>query len=469
MRLFCRYWKRSIGMPTGGEWSERPRSPVRSHQESTSKVKVGFVVETAPTGGSFEVINVAVKRHVVFAGAYGLRNAGDDAPLLVMTEGLRRLHPRVDFRFSVLARHSDPLLAEACGAQFLPNIEYQTRAHAAGKWFRGFNFGDDRGDLERVEATIRDADLVVVGAGNVLIDIAFDLFRGPIPLVASYAFMADLHRTPFMLYGITAGPLHCDRARSLSGWIARHSAVTTCRDEVSARLLREIVPDLRVEVHPDPVLGLKPASDARFEAALKEEGLTRRGLRPRLAIAWRDLEFLDFDVRILVDALRRLAREYELLFLPQCTGADCDDRDIARGIVAQLGDAEVHCLRGRHSPEVLMRFYEIADVTLAARLHGALFSVRSGTPVAGLAYLPKVSSFLATMGLSDHCIDLDEATPARIVSAIDRARRVDGRVLQQRAERLATGVLAYLARASKLLRLGTTKSQRAQQIGIASA
>ena len=106
------------------------------------------------------------RRHVVFAGAYGIQNSGDDAPLLVMTDGLRRLHPNVDFRFTVLARHSDSFLEAATGARFIANLEYQSREEATGKWFRGFNFADDRGDLEQVDATIRDADLVVAGAGN---------------------------------------------------------------------------------------------------------------------------------------------------------------------------------------------------------------------------------------------------------------------------------------------------------------
>lgn len=392
-------------------------------------------------------------RHVVFAGAYGIQNSGDDAPLLVMTDGLRRLHPEVDFRFTVLARHSDPVLEASSGSRLIPNLEYQSREEAAGKWFRGFNFADDRCELEQVEAAIRDADLVVAGAGNFLIDIAFDLFRGPVPLCASYAFMADLHRTPFMLYGITAGPLRSERARRLSAWIARRSSVATCRDQVSADLLREIDPQISVEVHPDPVLGLEPAPEARFEQALEIEKLTRRGSRPRLAIAWRDLDFLDFDGQILIDALRELARDYELLFVPQGTGRDCNDREIARAIVAEIGEADVHSLRHRHSPDVLMRFYETADVTLAARLHGAVFSARVGTPVAGLAYLPKVSSFLEAVGLGEYCVGIGEATPGSIVAAVERARQVDRRSVRNRAAGLAKGVSAYFDRASALLDL----------------
>ncbi len=72
-------------------------------------------------------------KHVVLVGAYGIQNAGDDAPLLVMTDGLRRLHPEVDFSFTVFSRHPDPLLERVGGARLLPNVEYQSRAAAEGK------------------------------------------------------------------------------------------------------------------------------------------------------------------------------------------------------------------------------------------------------------------------------------------------------------------------------------------------
>jgi len=263
-----------------------------------------------------------------------------------------------------------------------------------------------------------------------------------------------------MLYGISAGPLRSERARRLSAWIARRSAVATCRDQVSADLLREIDPHLSVEVHPDPVLGLEPAPDARFEQALELEKLARKGSRPRLAIAQRDLDFLDFDGRILIGALRELARDYELLFVPQGTGRDRNDRLIAKAIMAEIGAPDMHSLEHRHAPDVLMRFYETADVTLAARLHGAVFSARVGTPVAGLAYLPKVSSFLEAVGLGDHCVGIREATPDLIVSAVACARQVDRAAVRNRAAGLARGVSAYIERASALLDLSATDGYR---------
>ena len=392
-----------------------------------------------------------MRRKVVFAGAYGIQNAGDDAPLLVLTRALREAHPAVDFDFAVLARHPDPLLAEAAGARFVPNPEYPSRALAAGKFFRGLNPGDDRGDLERLEDEIRTADLVIAGAGNALVDLALGLFRGPVPLLALYAFLADLHATPLFLYGISAGPLATERGRELSAWIVRRAAAVTVRDAASRALLEELAPGVSVRVLPDPVLGLEPASDAAFERALERERIPRRSDRPRLALALRDLSFLGFDRASVVAALRALAPRFELLFVSQCTDRECDDRLEAEAVIRDLHGARCHVVRERHAPDVLQRFFELAEVTLAVRLHGAVFSAMAGVPVVALSYLPKVRGFLERVGLERGVHELTSATPQALCASIEAARDVDRAALRRRVRGLAAGTAEYAAIAARLL------------------
>jgi len=172
-----------------------------------------------------------------------------------------------------------------------------------------------------------------------------------------------------------------------------------------------------VALLPDPVLGLEPADDARFARALEREGIPRAGRRPRLALALRDLSFMGFGRELVLETLRRLAPECELLFVPQCTDHDCDDRLEAEALARELPGAVVHQVRARHAPDVLMRFYETAAATLAVRLHGAVFSAMAGTPVVGLAYLPKVRGFLERAG---ELQDIQVRQLERILSTCDR-------------------------------------------------
>ena len=394
-------------------------------------------------------------RHVVLVGAYGIRNAGDDAPLLVLADGLRAAYPDVDFRFTVIARHPDRLMARAAKARYVRNPEYASRAAARGKWFRGFNHGDDTRDLARIEALVRRADVVVAGAGNVLIDIALDLFRGPIPLLATYAFLCDLHRTPLMLYGVSAGPLATRRGRDGSAWIARRAHDLTVRDAASRDLLAELAPESAVTLLPDPVLGLRPCTDGALARALVSEGIPGQGERPRLALALRDLGFLGFDRGVLVDALRVLGERFELLFVPQCTDRDDDDRAEASAVARALGPRVVcHRVTRRHPPDVVMRFYEGADATLAIRLHGAVFSAMRGVPVSALVYLPKVAAFLESVGARDMCVPLEKASPAAIVEAVERATPERGRALALRCRELADVVPGYTRIVGARLGLG---------------
>lgn len=396
---------------------------------------------------------MSAPKRVVFVGAYGIQNAGDDAPLLVLTRALRARFPAERFEFTVLARHPDPLLERAARVRFLSNPEYQSRAAARGKGFRGLNPGDDRSDLDQVERAIREADLVVAGAGNALVDLAFDLFRGPVPLLALYSFLADVHQTPLLLYGISAGPLAAPRARELSGWIARRAAAVTVRDEASRALLLELAPEVAVELLPDPVLGLAPADEAAFARALAAEGIPRRGARPRLALALRDLAFLGFGRELVLATLRRLAPRFEFLFVPQSTYDECDDRLEAEALARELPEATVHRVQARHAPDVLMRFYETAEATLAIRLHGAVFSAMAGTPVVALAYLPKVRGFLERVGLAQSCFELDGLTPEVLAAAVERAARLGRTELAATCRELALGVEGYVSRAAALLGL----------------
>ncbi|MFC1705295.1 polysaccharide pyruvyl transferase family protein [Planctomycetota bacterium] len=386
------------------------------------------------------------RRRVVFFGAYGIESAGDDAPLAVLTSGFRRHFPNVDFEFVAIARHPDPLMSQRCGVRFVQNLEYESRGASVGRWFRGMNPGDAREPLERISREIEAAHVIVGGAGNMLIDVAMDLFRGPIPLCAVYAFLADLHRTPLFLYGLSAGPFSTARGRLVSGWIARRAAVVTCRDRASARLLGVLSQRRDVHLLPDPVLGLAPATDRELDDLLRAERIPRVGARPRLAVGLRETAFQGNTWHEpLVAALRELATRYELLFVPQCTYRDSDDRLVARKMIGAIGgNGTTYIIDKRYPPDVLMRVYEMACASLTIRLHAAVFSSVVGTPVVALNYLPKVAGFMSHVGSERFTYNLTGLRPDELVSAVEEAARTDGSALRHRCAALGEETLEYV-------------------------
>ena len=118
-------------------------------------------------------------RKICFAGAYGIRSQGDDAALVVLIEELR--HRIGSFEGVVIARHASEDHYSRYGLRSVQNMEYDSKAESEGKWFRGFNPSDEKEDLCMLQNELATSDLLVLGAGNFLIDYSIDLLKGPIP------------------------------------------------------------------------------------------------------------------------------------------------------------------------------------------------------------------------------------------------------------------------------------------------
>ncbi|MFO7655397.1 MAG: polysaccharide pyruvyl transferase family protein [Candidatus Krumholzibacteriia bacterium] len=362
---------------------------------------------------------------VLYAGAHGIRNAGDELPLLLMREQLEALHPARAFTHRALSRHPDPWAEEQLKVRHVPNPEHPSSAEARGRWFRGLNPGDDTAPLRRLTAEIRAADLLVIGAGNALTDLTIDVLRGPIPLLALYGFLAQVHGTPVALYGMSVGPLRTRHGRDLAGWLARSAAVVTVRDRESAELLRQLT-DERVPIHllPDATLAAEPASAHQARRALADEGIDPAP-GPWLAVGMRDpARVLGREAGAAADAalvatLDAFADTHRVLFVPQSTYVEDDDRAHAARIAGRTR-AQCHQVRGRHHPRVLMTLYGLADATLAGRLHAAVFSAAAGTPAVALGYLPKMRGFFELLGRPGDCLTPADWSNGGLTAALGR-------------------------------------------------
>ena len=172
-------------------------------------------------------------KKVLFAGAYGLENAGDDLPLILLCEKLTEHAPQFQFEFTALSRNPSRGYGKSYGIKFVKNLEYDSKEESLNKSFKGLNYGDNKEDLERVEDRIKNCDLLVLGAGNIFHDKTIDIFRGPIPLFALYIFLAKLHHKKVMLYGTSVTPLKTSLGKKLSRYIVENSDIVTLRDERS--------------------------------------------------------------------------------------------------------------------------------------------------------------------------------------------------------------------------------------------
>ena len=75
---------------------------------------------------------------------------------------------------------------------------------------------------------------------------------------------------------------------------------------------------------------------------------------------------------------------------------------------------------GQYRADVIMGLYEHVDVTVSARLHGAVFSIVAGKPVLAIDYLPKVSGFMLQVGLGENVVTLDQLSDTDSLVAMAR-------------------------------------------------
>lgn len=404
---------------------------------------------------------------VVFAGAYGIRSQGDDAALLVMVEGLRRRFP--DLQGTVVCRHADQELYASQGLRSLPNFEYESKDLSLGKWFRGFNFDDDRADLCLLQKEIAQSDLLVLGAGNALVDYVIDLLRGSIPYFVILTLMAKMTGTPVMWFGISVGPLHTEYGRNLTRLAAQLADIITLRDERSVDELRNLDWHGELTCLPDPVLGLQAVGEIITPHPAKQLALQHGG--PLIVVSVRalqdsaELSFEDY-LAGLAAVCDRLVRERgaSLLFIPQCTYTHGnlleDDREVAAEVVGRMTHQEAAFVVSDHlTVHQTSALYAGAAAALCTRLHGNVSAVVEGVPTVALSYNPKVASFMRWLGCEEQVVEPRHFTPDGIFEKLERvledreilavritSRIAEGRLQAERYVDLATEILRSSAK-----------------------
>jgi polysaccharide pyruvyl transferase WcaK-like protein len=410
---------------------------------------------------------------ILCAGAYGIRNAGDDLPLIALMEGMRAALPDRELRFRALSRHPDDEDARLLGAELVPNLEYESGEAARGRWFRGLNPDDDPEPFQRVQAEIAGCDLLVLGAGNALLDQTIGLLRGPVPLMSLYGWLARLHHRPVMLYGMSVGPLQTAWGRDLSRQLIADAAVVTVRDSGSFALCRELLARPR-EIHllPDATLAVAPPASDRAHEVLRAEGLSLPAGRPVIALGLRDLarplgaEAGLRQEKAVLGLIERWRDRAAFLFVPQSTYREDDDRMLAERLAARA-PAGSACLvvRGRHHPLDLVALYGLAAATVASRLHGAVFSAIGGTPPVGLDYLPKMRGFLDHLPGCHERVSLESLTSDALDHAVATLLADD----QARRRRLASRVSDLRAQAARYATLAVAEGLGAREGAASSA
>lgn len=305
--------------------------------------------------------------HVVMSGYYGFSNAGDDAILQSICQGIRAASDEV----AITALSNDPAQTrQLCG------VEAQPRFRA---W--------------RVFQALRRCDALLSGGGSLLQD------RTSTRSLLYYLAVirgARLLGKPVVIYANGIGPVRRPANRRRVRRAVDRAALVTLRDHASAQELREMGvrrPDLHVTA--DPVFNLAPAPEERGRALIAQTGLPEG--RPFAVVSVREWPGTEPFCRELAGVCDHLRRTHGLEILLMMMQPERDRP--AAGRIRQAMEEPSHLLDVSCAPRELMAVLGMAKLCLAMRLHTLIFAARMAVPCVGLVYDPKVDSYLKELDM----------------------------------------------------------------------
>ncbi len=348
------------------------------------------------------------KKTILLAGHYGFGNTGDEAILSAILSSLRTQQSGIEFIVS----------------------SFNPQATSAAYHVRSVHWKDIQGLLEAA----RQSDLIMIGGGGVFVDYwgvpantQLTEHHWGISYYNAIALLAALFNKPFMIHSVGVGPLLTDEGKCLTRQTFEFADVATVRDEASRDLLISIgVPAHIIRVTSDPALGLVPKQDSAFE------------IFQRAGISFEEQPVLGVCIRNWADASKGGNWKHELaagldqffetheakaIFIPfQKEEHQLEDDVVMAEDVRSLmrHRDKTHVLSEIHPPEIVKGLLSRCHAVLGMRLHSLIFAAGAGVPVVALAYDPKVTGFMESLGLSVSTIDLQKVTAGNLCQMIDQ-------------------------------------------------
>jgi len=338
------------------------------------------------------------KKKIVLAGAstYGVKNMGDDAMLYNLTQ---TLHRKIDCEIVFLARHPEAGYDDEYGIRSIKNFEHDSAAQSKGRFFYGFNRGDDRKNLDRIRQEIEDCDLVVIG-GNAFMEVSENsVMRGLVSYTVLVATLAIFMNKPYVLYGLHGHPPTDALTAGVARFVCSNAEMVSVRENFYRDALRDIgVTGDHIEAFGDPAYGIDVIRNASVGGEiLKDEGIELPdknviGVSFRhMYWIWSDDDFKIYSAKMAEFCDRIIERlDARLVVIPNCTynidNIREDDRYIAKTFIGQMKNPQCIDLVDREmSLTETLSLYQHIDMIVSNRRHACIFGANYDKPVHALS------------------------------------------------------------------------------------
>lgn len=309
-------------------------------------------------------------RRIVLSGYYGFRNSGDEAVLKSILTALDDAGKAAGLKIEPIVLSGDP--------------EWTSKHYGVEAVHRM--------KLAEVRRALKSSDGLISGGGSLLQDATG---VGSIPYYLGIMALARWCGVQTFVYAQGIGPVNRKLFQPFIARAFKKAAYVSVRDEESAALLRGYgVPAAKVEVVPDPVMGLPPGEAGAEE--LVEAGAGDN--RPIVGVSvrfWRgDRADLDRAAAALEALAGRAPGGVRLRFLPFHHGSD---EDASRYVMERLSRA-AELAPAHDDPQRMLREVGRCALLIGMRLHSLIYAANREVPLLGISYDPKIDQFLARLG-----------------------------------------------------------------------
>ena len=342
---------------------------------------------------------------VLICGAYGMRNAGDEAILNAVVSEMRSIDPEMPI--SVMSRRAKET-ALRCGVDAV------------------YTF-----DFLRILRTMRRRTLYLNGGGSLLQDVTSSrsLWYYLFTLQA-----AKRRGCKVMMYGCGIGPINRPGNRRRAAHVMQRCVdAITLREENSLDELRDLgVTAPEIAVASDPALSLSPAPEPELKRLMQ-----RLGIDPEeryLCITLRRWPGVREKLELFAEAADYAWETYGMKSVLLSVNPTQDDRTTEQ-LGARLHAPYITVAEPLDTAEMVGLIGKMSAV-LAMRLHVLIFAASRAVPLAAVSYDPKVASFLDYLSQTNY-LDFDALeNAAQLTALVDAAATADRAELERATARI---------------------------------
>lgn len=332
---------------------------------------------------------VAAPQKIIISGYYGFRNSGDEAVLQSILNALQKQSQASGIAIDPVVLSIDP--------------EWTTATYGVKSVHRM--------KLAEVRRAISESSGLISGGGSLLQDVTGSK---TIPYYLGVIKLAQWMGKPTFIYAQGIGPVNRKLFHPLIKSVFRKCAYISVRDEQSRALLQSMgLSGDKIEVVPDPVMGLTLPEDAGIAAGQVNSEQQSDTLK-RVGISVRFWEQSRAELDAIAEGLLKAGAEepLHLRFLPFHHSSDNEAsryviKKLEKGM-AELGGVISICEDALH-PQQMLREVGKCDALIGMRLHSLIYAAGRRVPLIGISYDPKI----------DHFLERIECRPVGSTAALD--------------------------------------------------